>query len=510
MYLKTERQRHNNGCLSKLWCLLAVVGIIMVFALLCGPVPWAYAAEPQSNTATIAGSVMLPDGEKAGVGGMSLTITALPRELEGGPPSDKGGASYQTPVTIPEGKNSVDYLINVFMPPEGFGFIVNYTINDKSYIRYRGTGFYSDLFHGQTVQFPVATALDVKIWDRSGINLIITKFRTISGEIVLPQGKTAPAGGLNVKLTVLYGKEINIEQISGDDYRSVDCVIPEGKSMTNFAINDNEPNERYFGWYEEIGNMTVQGNRLMYRLDNPGYKQYGFFSPQGTVESYNDAEKINVTEGDRTGIVFTLLAAADEEGTPGIDPTTDTSPVNEVSFKDVAANDWYNEAVSYMAAKGIISGVGEGRFAPDNNVTRADFLIMVMNLYDIEVDMTITDNFADAGSKYYTRYLGTAKRLGLISGVGGNKYTPEATISRQDMFVLLYRALDKLGKLPAGTSGKSLGSFNDTEDIAAYARDAVKLFVETGTISGDRKNLTPKATSTRAQAAQVLYNLLSK
>jgi|GEM_PF-3594802 len=183
---------------------------------------------------------------------------------------------------------------------------------------------------------------------------------------------------------------------------------------------------------------------------------------------------------------------------------------NEVSFKDVAANAWYNEAVSFISARGIIHGVGGDRFAPGDNVTRADFLIMVMNAYGIELDATITDNFADAGSKYYTPYLATAKHLGLVSGAGENQYAPESTISRQDMFVILYRVLGNLGELPTSTDGKTLGSFNDGGDIAGYANDAMKLFVETGIISGDGKKLTPKATSTRAQATQVLYNLLSK
>jgi hypothetical protein len=184
---------------------------------------------------------------------------------------------------------------------------------------------------------------------------------------------------------------------------------------------------------------------------------------------------------------------------------------NEVTFSDVAANAWYNEAVGFMSARSIVNGVGGGRFDPGNNVTRADFLVMVMNAYDIELDTAIADNFTDAGNKYYTQYLATAKRLGLVNGVGKNKYAPETSISRQDMFVTLYRALDKLGELPAVlNSGKALINFNDADQIATYARDAMKLFVETGTVAGNGMRLTPKATSTRAQAAQVLYNLLSK
>ncbi len=183
---------------------------------------------------------------------------------------------------------------------------------------------------------------------------------------------------------------------------------------------------------------------------------------------------------------------------------------NEVKFTDVGAKDWYNEAVGFMAARGIVNGVGGGRFAPGDNVKRADFLIMVMRAYGIELDAGITDNFADAGNKYYTGYLGTAKRLGLVTGVGDNQYAPEAAISRQDMFVVLYRILEKLDELPTGTGGKSLESFKDAGDIAGYGKDAMKLLVETGTVSGDGVSLKPKETSIRAQAAQVLYNLVKQ
>lgn len=78
------------------------------------------------------------------------------------------------------------------------------------------------------------------------------------------------------------------------------------------------------------------------------------------------------------------------------------------------------------------------------------------------------------------------------------------------MFVILYRALENLGSLPTGLKGGTLERFNDSNGINSYARTAMELFVKTGTISGDGKYLTPKATSTRAQAAQVLYNLLVK
>src|SRR5690554_8046038 len=100
-------------------------------------------------------------------------------------------------------------------------------------------------------------------------------------------------------------------------------------------------------------------------------------------------------------------------------------------------------------------------FKLELSVTRADFLIMVMNAFGIELDEEIADNFTDAGNKYYTHYLGTAKRLGLVTGVGNEEYKPEAKISRQDMFVILHRILNQLNELPEEEVGRNLNYFAD-------------------------------------------------
>jgi len=183
---------------------------------------------------------------------------------------------------------------------------------------------------------------------------------------------------------------------------------------------------------------------------------------------------------------------------------------NEVIFNDVDTDAWYNSAVSFAAARGIVQGMGGGRFAPEESIKRADFLIIVMNSFGIELDEHITQNFIDAGDKYYTPYLGTAKRIGLVLGMDGNRFAPEEQISRQDMLLILYRALIILDELPEGSTGRTLQDFADAEDIEIYAKEAINHFVETGIIEGSEGRLLPKATSTRAQAAQVLYNLLTK
>jgi hypothetical protein len=178
------------------------------------------------------------------------------------------------------------------------------------------------------------------------------------------------------------------------------------------------------------------------------------------------------------------------------------------TYSDVSADSWYSNAVRFMSEQGFIKGVGNGLFSPNSKITRADFLIMVMRAYDVELDTVLTNNFSDAGNTYYTAYLRTAKRLNLAKGIGGNKFAPTASISRQDMFVILYRILNGLGKLPTERGSVTLSDYSDADQISDYALVAMRLFVETEVVvgSGDGK-LTPRAFSTRAQAAQVIYNL---
>lgn len=183
---------------------------------------------------------------------------------------------------------------------------------------------------------------------------------------------------------------------------------------------------------------------------------------------------------------------------------------NSVIFNDVAFDAWYREAVNFIAARKITSGTGNGNYSPTNQLTRSEFIVMLMKAYGIEPDKNPSNNFADAGNTYYTNYLAAAKRLGISAGVGNNLFVPDRHITRQEMFTMLYNALKAINRLPEGSDGKHLAGFSDKEDISPWAMEAIQRLVETGTIIGSGGKLLPKETATRAQLAQVLYSLLSK
>lgn len=117
--------------------------------------------------------------------------------------------------------------------------------------------------------------------------------------------------------------------------------------------------------------------------------------------------------------------------------STYTVGYNKLNFIDVSNTAWYEDAVTFLAARNITSGTTATTFSPDVTLTRGQFITLLLRAYGIEAETSATDNFSDAGNTYYTSYLAAAKSLGISNGVGNNKFAPEAAITRQEMFALL-------------------------------------------------------------------------
>jgi hypothetical protein len=89
-------------------------------------------------------------------------------------------------------------------------------------------------------------------------------------------------------------------------------------------------------------------------------------------------------------------------------------------------------------------------------------------------------------------------------------FAPGKEITRQEMFTLLYNALKVIGQLPQDDARKTLYDFSDAGQIESWAKDAMTLLAGTGIIEESGEKLIPTSTVTRAELAQVLYNLMSR
>ena len=172
-----------------------------------------------------------------------------------------------------------------------------------------------------------------------------------------------------------------------------------------------------------------------------------------------------------------------------------------VTFHDINAGAWYKNQAESLAAKGIVGGKGDNNFAPGANVTRAEFMVMLvkaMGAYDKDATCSFTDVSKD--SWYYT-YVASAVKAGITNGVGNNKFGPNNNITRQEMAVMITNALsDKT----IDNADKYLTA-SDANTISSYARNAMALCVKNEFMTGSNNKLTPKATATRAMAAAVIY-----
>lgn len=187
---------------------------------------------------------------------------------------------------------------------------------------------------------------------------------------------------------------------------------------------------------------------------------------------------------------------------------------NPFVFNDVSTDAWYKEAIDFIAAREITLGTGDNKFSPDVKLTRAQFVVLLMNAYQINIqnqdEFNQNQNFSDAGNTYYTNYLLAAKNLGIVKGIGNNMFAPEEEITRQEMFVMLYNALKVIDELPTSTVTKELSSFNDSDQVANWGSEGLSYLVKAGVIEGTNNYLNPTSGTTRAEIAQVLFKLLSK
>ncbi len=179
------------------------------------------------------------------------------------------------------------------------------------------------------------------------------------------------------------------------------------------------------------------------------------------------------------------------------------------SFHDT--NMWAKDAISYLAARGIIDGVGDGKFEPQRRITRAEFIKILVSIA-VDID---SGEYGDSGYKdvksdaWYAKYISWATKNGVASGYEDESFRPEDPITREQMALVLSNFGYVIGlKLEAEKEG---GEFADADRIGSWAEDAIRKMQEAGIIHGKTGGIyDPKGYTTRAEAAQVVAGILAR
>ena len=220
----------------------------------------------------------------------------------------------------------------------------------------------------------------------------------------------------------------------------------------------------------------------------------------------------NIAKVDNTGKVTGI-----KEGTAVITATKKDKTASytiivktKLPFTDVPVDSWFYTAVEYTYKKGIILGTSDTTFNPNTKLTRG-MLVTILHRMEGKPTVNVENKFKDVyKSQYYYDAVKWAASKGIVHGYDNGNFGPDNTITRQDLAVILRNYAQYKGKNINVTA--DLTTFKDGNIVSDYAKTAMQWAVGKGVITGNSETntLTPHATSTRAEAASMLYKYCTK
>lgn len=170
-----------------------------------------------------------------------------------------------------------------------------------------------------------------------------------------------------------------------------------------------------------------------------------------------------------------------------------------MTFKDVPPNHWAKQSITAMANKGIMTGVADGVFAPNNTLTYAEFFAMLTRQF-------YADKLTGQGENWYSQFVAAAAAAGIDQGLSMKSVTD--VITRYDMAQIMYNLMSKKGvQMPSNVDTSKIA---DWSQIPQEYQKAVSVCYSLGTLSGTDSKGTFNGTGSmdRAQAAVVMSRLL--
>ena len=235
---------------------------------------------------------------------------------------------------------------------------------------------------------------------------------------------------------------------------------------------------------------------------------YGLVAAQRASDAKNSlyrmSDALSVSDATDTG-------PASGAGLEGKNADVKSVPITApgTTFDDIIYSDDIT-AIEALAARSIMNGKENGLFDPDANMTRAEFAATVVRA--LGLTPSATNAFDDVPSgQWYAPYVGTAYTYGIVGGVGGGKFSPGGTITRQEAAVMVARAAKLCGMDTAmDTAGirDVLAQFVDYVQVAAWAREAMAFCYASDILDQSALDIKPEAAITRCEIAQMAFNML--
>ena len=293
------------------------------------------------------------------------------------------------------------------------------------------------------------------------------------------------------------------------DYGVATAATADTETVT-VKVADDEPvvlGESTDGKYTITFTPGAKGT-VKYTATYDGYNKKGEAETQTATVTYK------ITEPSTGGGSSSSSSSSDKNTSSGggaiasglVD--SGSSYIPSLGFDDLGDVEWAQTAINTLAARKIVSGVGDNKFDPNAALTRAAYAQMLVNAIghsqdsaDVEFDDVPTD-------AWFYHNVAVAAQLGIVSGYGDGNFGPYDLITREQMALMTLKAAEVMG---VSLVGADAGTFTDDADIADWSRDAVYTLSNAGIINGmGDGTFAPKANATRAQAAVIIYNTFIK
>lgn len=178
-----------------------------------------------------------------------------------------------------------------------------------------------------------------------------------------------------------------------------------------------------------------------------------------------------------------------------------------ISFKDLDGH-WASQSIQTLVGMKLVAGVTAEYFEPDRKISRAEFTALLIRALNLPANTVIRGQYEDVpADAWYFNYVNTAAQAGLVSGFSEKRFAPNAGITREQMAVMISRALAYKGhNLQAGE--EKLSIFSDKGSISPWARSGVASAVANGIVKGcGDGSFAPSASATRAEASVMILHL---
>ena len=281
----------------------------------------------------------------------------------------------------------------------------------------------------------------------------------------------------------------------GKPDRTVDYIPPEGYN----GWDPTDPAENNPWQTAEVTAIELSTSQLILQAGEASALK-AVYQPETAVISWKSSNE-TVAKVDKNGNITALSsgeAVITAAGFQGLSAQCTVTVDGELlPFDDVLPGAWYYTEVRQAMEQGLLRGLGERTFAPDQAMTRA---MVVQVLYQSSGKPAVKDpaDFSDVSAdSWYADSVAWAVKQGVVQGVSAQHFSPDTPMTRQDLAVILWRYAG------APNAQNDLSGFRDGTKTAEYAQPAMTWMTQQGFLQGTKGLLQPIKTVTRAEAATI-------